>query len=109
MWDISFPKIKNKAAGLLIGVDHCKLLTPLESRFGPEGGPDAIRTSLGWVLYGPIDSNLKFDNNQTANVLRIAVQNSPNDVICCPYECVQPGILLRGPNCISAHERESTV
>ena len=25
----------------------------MESRFGPEGTPDAIRTSLGWVLFGP--------------------------------------------------------
>jgi len=47
MWDIYFPEIKDKAVSLLIGVDHCKLLTPLESRFGPEGGPDALRTSLG--------------------------------------------------------------
>ena len=25
----------------------------MESRFGPEGIPDAIRTSLGWVLFSP--------------------------------------------------------
>lgn len=39
---------------LLIGSDHHHLITPLEPvRFGPPGGPAAIRTRLGWTLQGP--------------------------------------------------------
>ncbi len=39
---------------LLIGSDHHHLITPMEPmRFGPPGGPAAIRTRLGWTLQGP--------------------------------------------------------
>ena len=51
--DISFKELSDKTIGLLIGVDASVVFRALESRFGPEGTPDAIRTSLGWVLFGP--------------------------------------------------------
>ena len=51
--DISFKELSDKTIGLLIGVDASVVFRVLESRFGPEGTPDAIRTSLGWVLFGP--------------------------------------------------------
>lgn len=39
---------------LLIGSDHHHLITPMEPvRFGPPGGPAAIRTRLGGTLQGP--------------------------------------------------------
>ncbi len=40
---------------LLIGSDMPQLLTPVQPvRRGPEGGPVAICTKLGWVLQGPM-------------------------------------------------------
>ena len=51
--DISFKELSDKTIGILIGVDASVVFRALESRFGPEGTPDAIRTSLGWVLFGP--------------------------------------------------------
>ena len=51
--DISFKELSDKTVGLLIGIDASVVFRALESRFGPEGTHDAIRTSLGWVLFGP--------------------------------------------------------
>ena len=51
--DISFKELSDKTIGILIGVDASVVFRALDSRFGPEGAPDAIRTSLGWVLFGP--------------------------------------------------------
>ena len=51
--DISFKDLSDKTIGLLIGVGVSVVYRALESRFRPEGTPDAIRTSLGWVLFGP--------------------------------------------------------
>ena len=51
--DISFKELSDKTIGLLIGVDASVVFRALESRFGPKRTPDAIRTSLGWVLFGP--------------------------------------------------------
>ena len=53
------------------------MLTPLEVRAGEEGCPFAIRTSLGWVVYGP-----RFRSQvckQTARVNRINVHSSTPD------------------------------
>ena len=51
--DISCKELSDKTIGLLIGVDAFVIFWALESRLGPEKTPDAIRTSLGWVLFGP--------------------------------------------------------
>ena len=37
---------------ILIGQDHTKALIPLEVRRGNKGEPFAVRTVLGWTLYG---------------------------------------------------------
>ncbi|XP_062538963.1 uncharacterized protein LOC134207258 [Armigeres subalbatus] len=37
---------------LLIGVDNLKLAVPLKVKEGSEGGPIAVKTRLGWCVYG---------------------------------------------------------
>ncbi|XP_055589014.1 uncharacterized protein LOC129741312 [Uranotaenia lowii] len=37
---------------VLIGVDNLKLVLPLKAREGSEGQPIAVRTRLGWSVYG---------------------------------------------------------
>ena len=51
--DISFQELSVKTIDLLFGVDASLVFQALESRFGPEGTPDALRSSLGLVLFGP--------------------------------------------------------
>ena len=38
----------------MIGIDNKQAFTPLDCRTGPENAPDALKTPLGWVLYGPL-------------------------------------------------------
>ncbi|XP_058456469.1 uncharacterized protein LOC131433878 [Malaya genurostris] len=41
------------APQLLIGLDNLHLFAPLESRVGGSGEPIAVRSLLGWTIYGP--------------------------------------------------------
>ena len=56
---------------VLIGANCPRALTPLEVRVGEEGCPVAIRTLLGWVVYGPRYRSQVCE--QTARVNRISV------------------------------------
>ncbi|XP_058455592.1 uncharacterized protein LOC131432955 [Malaya genurostris] len=38
---------------ILIGLDNLHLFAPLESRVGKAGEPIAVRSELGWTVYGP--------------------------------------------------------
>ncbi|XP_062713378.1 uncharacterized protein LOC134290293 [Aedes albopictus] len=38
---------------ILIGLKHLHLFAPLESRIGNPGEPIAVRSMLGWTVYGP--------------------------------------------------------
>ena len=51
---MSFSKIEDKSIGILFGLDAHAVFRPLETRFGPDCAPDAIKTPLGWVLFGAV-------------------------------------------------------
>ncbi|XP_065091893.1 uncharacterized protein LOC135712760 [Ochlerotatus camptorhynchus] len=42
----------NAVPKLLIGVDNLRLALPLKTREGVTGGPTAVKTRLGWCVYG---------------------------------------------------------
>ncbi|XP_062702323.1 uncharacterized protein LOC115254316 [Aedes albopictus] len=42
---------------ILIGLKHLHVYAPLESRVGNAGEPIAVRTRLGWTIYGPQGNN----------------------------------------------------
>ena len=50
--DIDLPELVDKSLGMLIGMNCKSALKPLEWRSGAINEPDAIRTPLGWVVYG---------------------------------------------------------
>ena len=50
---LRFPSVTNKSIGLLIGIDNRRAIMHLEYRYGPECGPDAIKSSFGWTICGP--------------------------------------------------------
>uniref|UniRef100_A0A182PWW1 Peptidase aspartic putative domain-containing protein n=1 Tax=Anopheles epiroticus TaxID=199890 RepID=A0A182PWW1_9DIPT len=50
----SFLKAEPK---LLIGLQHMELMTPLETRTGRADEPIAVRSPLGWAVYGPYNYN----------------------------------------------------
>ncbi|XP_055615183.1 uncharacterized protein LOC129761486 [Toxorhynchites rutilus septentrionalis] len=43
----------NESPRILIGLKHLHLFAPIESRIGRPGEPIAIRSMLGWTVYGP--------------------------------------------------------
>ncbi|XP_055604354.1 uncharacterized protein LOC129752604 [Uranotaenia lowii] len=43
---------ENASPQLLIGVDNLRLVVPLKAREGEVGDPTAVRTRLGWCVYG---------------------------------------------------------
>ncbi|XP_055589555.1 uncharacterized protein LOC129741792 [Uranotaenia lowii] len=43
----------NVTPRVLIGLDNLELFAPLESRVGQYGEPIAVRSLLGWTVYGP--------------------------------------------------------
>ena len=54
MKDLKFTEQENAEVDLIIGIDHKQAFSPLDCRTGPAEAPDAIKTPLGWVLYGPM-------------------------------------------------------
>ena len=56
---VSFSEIEDKSVGILIGLDAHEVFHPLDTRFGPDGAPDAIKTPLGWVLFGAVSDKRK--------------------------------------------------
>ncbi|XP_055589749.1 uncharacterized protein LOC129741947 [Uranotaenia lowii] len=48
---------------VLIGLDNIDILTPIESRQGQPGEPVAVRSLLGWAIYGPNEAGDRNDKN----------------------------------------------
>ena len=71
------PPEKDADIGVLIGANCPQALTPLEVRAGEDGCPFAIRTSLGWVVYGPRFRSQVAD--RSARVNRIKARSPVND------------------------------
>lgn len=64
---------------LLIGSDYPHLITPIEPvRFGPPGGPAAIKTRLGWTMQGPVQ-HLQSETNEQ-HCLFIATSSPETDL-----------------------------
>jgi len=55
---VNLPIIEDKEAKLLIGSNMAHLLVHLEVKQGQPGEPVAVRTALGWTLFGNINSKL---------------------------------------------------
>ncbi|XP_038072123.1 uncharacterized protein LOC119740774 [Patiria miniata] len=61
-------EVKEARPLLLIGSDRPDLIVPIESHFGPEGAPVAVRTKLAWAVQGPI---LKSRRKNEVNFLSV--------------------------------------
>ncbi|XP_078284132.1 uncharacterized protein LOC144609514 [Rhinoraja longicauda] len=75
--EVKLPKI-NSGIDLLIGTNASEALEPIEVITNQEGGPFAMRTVLGWVIYGPLRKNnkgMERNNYTAAAVNRISIVN----------------------------------
>ena len=112
--DIDFDDISNARVSLLIGCDIPEAHWPLEHRVGRRKQPFAVKTLLGWVLYGPSTRNINSTacvnllNSNDASILEQldklynsefadtdAVQESLSSDDCKAIEIVNKGIVLR--------------
>ena len=50
--DLQFSSVTNQSIDLLIGIDNRRATMPLEYRYGPDYGSDAVRTPYGWTICG---------------------------------------------------------
>ena len=82
---VELMELGDKSAGLLIGLDAPELFRPLEYRYGDKGEPDAIKTLMGWTMFGVADSASHDDSTFCFNVgvLRPDKLDSP------PHEFVE--------------------
>ncbi|CAB3999108.1 Hypothetical predicted protein, partial [Paramuricea clavata] len=74
--DIEFPKLNDKEVSILIGSDVPEVHWTLEERWGGPKEPVAVRTILGWTLFGPIGSGTSMEGN--INFIMIGVYSLLN-------------------------------
>ena len=73
--NLDLPQLDNKSVSMLIGRDHKTAMTPLDCLPGPEDGPDAVKTPLGWIIYGPSTHFLcEKDDRAISKVLNIQIE-----------------------------------
>ena len=56
---------------LLIGLQNLELVAPLEARIGKPGEASAVRSRLGWAVYGPcqhIDAGVSYSPTENVAV-----------------------------------------
>uniref|UniRef100_A0A182NCC2 Peptidase aspartic putative domain-containing protein n=1 Tax=Anopheles dirus TaxID=7168 RepID=A0A182NCC2_9DIPT len=51
--DVPVERDEEEVPRILIGLENVDLMTPLETRSGQPGQPIAVKTVLGWAIYGP--------------------------------------------------------
>ena len=80
---ISLPKLPSSTADciprvtILVGINVPEATTPLESKIGKMGEPYAIRSPLGWLIYGVPGADIKNISAHFCNISSIThVQNS---------------------------------
>ena len=73
--NLDLPQLDDKSVGLLIGTDHKTAMTSLDCLPGPENGPDAMKTPLGWIIYRP-NSHFLYEKGDRAisKVLNIQIE-----------------------------------
>ncbi|XP_055585318.1 uncharacterized protein LOC129738158 [Uranotaenia lowii] len=54
---IPLSSYENAKPRMLIGLDNLRLAVPLKTREGNSQGPVAVKTRLGWCVYGPRNQN----------------------------------------------------
>ncbi|CAL9703965.1 unnamed protein product [Knipowitschia caucasica] len=88
---LPLPTLNRAHPMLLIGADYTHLITPIEPvRWGPRGGPAAVKTLLGWTLQGPARDVQSGPN--VSNCLFTSVP-SPSELFACVEKLWQMDVL----------------
>ncbi|XP_058064741.1 uncharacterized protein LOC131214376, partial [Anopheles bellator] len=63
--DVPVEDVARKHVGIMIGLDNIHLFAPLDSKIGQPGEPIAVKSKIGWSIYGP--RKLRSDSGQEEN------------------------------------------
>ena len=91
-----------------IGLDASFVFRALDTRYGPKGTPDAIRTVSGWVLFGPAPCTTTIDSNIDTNLnMHVAMHENICDDVMSPDESICSSELQVPNSCedSAAHKR----
>ena len=67
--DLEFPRIETEDIMLLIGADMPEAFWVMEERRGERGEPCAIKSPLGWALFGPT-AKFKYSETGMVNLIK---------------------------------------
>ncbi|XP_055641601.1 uncharacterized protein LOC129778611 [Toxorhynchites rutilus septentrionalis] len=81
---------KNAVPRLLIGLDNLNLSVPLKSREGKGEGPVAVKTRLGWCVYGK--QSLGVANQYNLHVCECSSNKDLQDAVKQLYELEEVGV-----------------
>ena len=87
---LHIPELEDKSVDLLIGTDYAQASVPLESRASSQEGPVAVKTTLGWTLYGPM---LKSDEMMPINLTSMHMLVTHQESTLAPHQYVEEGEL----------------
>ncbi|XP_055622190.1 uncharacterized protein LOC129765786 [Toxorhynchites rutilus septentrionalis] len=77
---------------VLIGLDNLHLFAPLESRIGAPGEPIAVRSLLGWTIYGPEDKRISSKAYINHHVIQAISNQDIHDLFQIQYKLDEGGI-----------------
>lgn len=79
--DIPFVEHHMDVPRILIGLDNLHLFAPLESRIGAPGEPIAVRSLLGWTIYGPEEKRKSTKTYVNHHVIQTISNQDIHDMI----------------------------
>ncbi|XP_058827121.1 uncharacterized protein LOC131687099 [Topomyia yanbarensis] len=81
---------------ILIGLDNLHLFAPLESRVGKPGEPIAVRSTLGWTVYGPETCKSTAKTFLNLHVTKTVTNQELHDIMRSHYVLDETGITSFG-------------
>ncbi|XP_058817768.1 uncharacterized protein LOC131681077 [Topomyia yanbarensis] len=77
---------------IMIGLDNIHLFAPLESRIGGQGEPIAVRSRLGWTVYGPEKQKAAAETFLNVHIVKPATNEELHDMMREQYALDEAGI-----------------
>lgn len=81
---------------ILIGLDNLHLFSPLESRVGKPGEPIAVRSALGWTVYGPETQRMRTEAFINLHTIKPATNQELHDMMRAQFVMDEVGITSFG-------------
>ncbi|XP_055636699.1 uncharacterized protein LOC129775699 [Toxorhynchites rutilus septentrionalis] len=82
---------------VLVGLDNIDLFAPLECQKGQSGDPIAVRSLLGWAIYGPSETNTSMEKFLNVHSCECKTDTKLNEMIRQQFvldEAIAPGFAL---------------